>query len=253
MNGWNLPRIMFNEERLLQTHQRIIIRSVRDTSYKMVDYLNPTGKDSHKKLRQTTLPVSRAAVSIQVRENMGWILDEKTRKIDLRLRGYTGQPSDARERLPVAVNAGDLALVKRVVEAEGVDVNACSVVFKRPLFNAASQGHLEIVRYLLGGAHLDPDIRLAYEKEVKDKYSFYGYEYVEYPYPDTPLEAAALRGNGDMVQLLLSHSGTNLSKTSYSYLHAIEHAASSGNIDLLKLLHGEADFSGMSKNVPQTL
>lgn len=140
------------------SEDNLIIRSVRDTSYKMVDYLNPTGKDSHKKLRQTTLPVSRAAVGIQVRENMGWILDEKTRKIDLRLRGYTGQPSDAREHLPVAVNAGDLALVKRLVEAEGVDVNACSVVFKRPLFNAASQGHLEIVRYLLGGAHLDPDI-----------------------------------------------------------------------------------------------
>lgn len=87
----------------------------------------------------------------------------------------------------------------------------------------------------------------------KGNYAWYGYDDVDCPRPETPLEAAALRGDENMVQLLLFHPGAKLSRESYSYLRAIEDSARSGNIELLKLLHGEGDFSAMSKNVIQTL
>lgn len=157
-----MPRTTFKEERLLQTHRRITFSSaVYETPpTRWWNISNLPEKNSHEKLRQITLIVSRAAVSIQGRGIIGWVLDTKVQKTDLNFCGNTGQPSYAQEHLlVVAVNLGNLSLVRHLVESEGIDANARSDVFKKPLFNAASQGHLEIVQYLLSrGANADDEI-----------------------------------------------------------------------------------------------
>lgn len=60
-----------------------------------------------------------------------------------------GQTSHAPERLlSAAAYVGDVSVVESLL-AQGVDVNAGSNVFGKPLFAAASASHLDIDRLLL--------------------------------------------------------------------------------------------------------
>lgn len=166
------------------------------------------------------------------------------------------QRCDAQEHLlSVAANLGNLALVKHLIKS--VNVNTGSYVFGKPLLNAAWKGHLEIVQFLLSeGADATDHVQSQTEQDLQNSNDWYTTRKIysdsdfEDPRPDTALEAAALSGCEQVVQLLLQPE-YRVSRSSYNYFRAITYAALSDNLDLLALVSKKADFNTLSEVTTQ--
>lgn len=220
--------------------------TVRNTTNQMVEYLSG---DENQRLH-LSLSISCAAIKfnapgIYSLTNFGT------------LQPQTSQRSDAQEHLlSAAANIGDLALVQHLIKS--VDVNIGSYVFGKPLLNAAWKGHLETVQFLLiEGADAEDGAQPQTEQYSQKSHSENAMEKIavefDDPRPNTALEAAALGGHDQVVQLLLVQPDAKVSRSSYSYFKAITYAAMCDNLDLLQLLSDEADFSTLSEVTTQGL
>lgn len=97
------------------------------------------------------------------------------------MQNKTGTPASA---LWTAAYSGNLPEVRRLI-AEGVDVNVWDQFGRSPLTFAALGGHLDIAHELFrAGAWIDP--------------------HEDYDCYESPLVCAAVRGDRDMVEFLLS-------------------------------------------------
>jgi len=95
--------------------------------------------------------------------------------------GEPAPPTPA-EKIMAAARAGDVAEVKRLLEADPSLLNARDAEARTPLHHAASAGSKAVVELLLEkGAEVSP----------KDKWNL------------TPLERAALKGHQDVVAVLM--------------------------------------------------
>lgn len=164
-----------------------------------------------------------------------------------------GQTSHAPEHLlSAAAYVGDVAVVEGLLAQGVVYVNAGSNVFGKPLFAAASAGHLDIVRLLLArGADADDgaypgtedDERLllesGYDKESIER-SIARRDMSVY----TTLDAAAIGGHEEMVRLLLQPE-FGVSRSTYSYRAAIVNAARGGNANVMRLLIEAGEFGAI--------
>ncbi|CEN60229.1 hypothetical protein ASPCAL02670 [Aspergillus calidoustus] len=165
------------------------------------------------------------------------------------------QPSNApTHRLSAAACVGDPALVQSLLE-EGVDVNAQSDVFDSALVNAARWGHLLLVRLLIAnGADVHKDVLhdvggyQVSREEIdggfsEDEKDFVGW-FIRAPAVCHPLQAAALGGHEDIINLLLEPH-LNLSRSSCTFFHSIISAATGGSANVLRVLMASADFAAI--------
>lgn len=113
---------------------------------------------------------------------------------------------------------------------KSVDVNTGSYVFGKPLLNAAWEGHLQIVQFLPNEGADAGDCAKFHERDSQDNNNRYARQKsysdsnFEDPRPGTALEAAALGGYEQVVQLLLQPD-YKVSRSSYNYFRAITYAA----------------------------
>lgn len=159
---------------------------------------------------------------------------EQETTVDLLLRYCGADPNSTGEEYGNAVTAaaydGNVNILKTLINARA-DLNAVSGY---PLQAAASQGHEDVVAFLLQhGASAD------------------GYAT---KHPDgTPLQAACVAGNSEIAKMLLTQRA-NPNRGSGDFTNPLIAAASQGHGDLLELLleHG-ADpnvFGGADKSTP---
>ncbi|KAJ0417819.1 ankyrin repeat-containing domain protein [Aspergillus carlsbadensis] len=176
-------------------------------------------------------------------------LDNSTYKCtEAQRREGLGQRSDfSVHHLCAAACVGDVELIQSLL-LNGADVNATSDIFGSPLLNAARGGHIPAVLFLLeNGADPECDtVRWMTESERKDVQRFI------FPHMDkepwTPLGAAAFAGHGAITNLLLD-ARYALSRSSYSFFHAIIHASRGGHVEILEKLIATADFNSISPKV----
>lgn len=212
----------------------------------MVEYL-AAGENQRQKL---SLAISRAAVNFYAPGIYSSLTNFGP------FPPQISQRRDAQEHLlSVAANLGNLALVKHLIKS--VNVNTGSHVFGKPLLNAAWKGHLEIVQFLLSeGADATDHVQSQTEQDLQNSNDWYTTRKIysdsdfEDPRPDTALEAAALSGCEQVVQLLLQPE-YRVSRSSYNYFRAITYAALSDNLDLLALVSKKADFNTLSEVTAQ--
>jgi len=152
-------------------------------------------------------------------------------------------------RLRLAVKRGKCEKVKQLIEKE-VDINKQDVKGRTVLMNAAAKGHVDVARLLIDkGANINAqdkngvtalmlasvyggDIRLA-EKVFSILMNYY-WEDLEYGLP-------AMKGNLDMVKLLLQYKA-DVNLQDHKGKTALTVAVTTHNIDIAKeLLHNNAD------------
>lgn len=158
--------------------------------------------------------------------------------------GYS-QASDAPVHLlSAAAYLGDLSLVSGLLHSlPDMDVNTLSDIFGKPLLNAARMGHRDVVRLLLQrgadgkyrGYPLTEDYRHGLEIWYSCKWTGECHVGCEGRIVCTALEAAALGGHEDVVELVLQEQRLSPPFVLY-YFTAVTYAAMSGNVKVLEML-----------------
>jgi len=195
---------------------------------RLIDYTNPNSAEvdcdqkQQQQQQETSLVLSRAAAQYG---NWKRSHDNPTKY-------------DAPEHLSAAACVGNLSPVEHVKQ-DHCSVSAESDLLGTPLLSASRNGHLEIVRLLLNNG---VDWEAGYRRGAirlrecnvwsLQEHFFVG---IESPYTVTVLEAAASKGDEQIVQLLLQQPSRHNWRSSYSH-RAITFAATRGKIDLVRLL-----------------
>ena len=148
-----------------------------------------------------------------------------THVVQCLIQQYSHESGDLSVLLDTAVAKGFQSIVKLLLD-NGADIETQNIWYGRPLHVAARSGNIDMLRFLLGrGA----DINSAGRSEQSS--------------PDCALQCAASCGKLRVVQCLIEH-GAILDKYGCSQRNALQHAASSGHIPVIKeLLAAGADIN----------
>ena len=158
--------------------------------------------------------------------------------------------SRRRETSAEACEEGNLDIVKRFVEIRGYDVNKISERFfgRTPLANAAGEGRLDVVKYLIDHGVDVNKKQYYYERTALHYASESGHLIVvetllskgaEIDVEDearcTPLMLAAENGNSDISLYLIDH-GADVHKKDYCKGTALHYASESGHLKVVEAL-----------------
>jgi len=114
-------------------------------------------------------------------------------------------------------------IVASLVEAEGCDVNQEDCAGNTPLVWAARNGHMGVVKILLGRGDVNPD--------KPDEYG------------QTPLGFAAENGHEGVVEILLGRGDVNPDKPDEDGQTPLSYGAENGHEEVVKILLGRDDVS----------